>query len=234
MSAELTSERYSRQKDLVPEAAMKDIVALVIGVGAIGRQVALQLAAVGIRNMVMYDHDTVEESNLASQGYWEGNLGSNKVDCTAAVCRAINSSLIVTARDRKYTPNQIFQEERLQLDSKGDPVRVAVFCCVDSVDTRGAVWKALRNSAAFFVDGRMAAENIRVLASGDLRADDYYETTLFAESEGSVGSCTAKTTIYSANIAAGLMVSQFARWLRKQPIVRDQTLDLLASDFFVG
>jgi sulfur carrier protein ThiS adenylyltransferase len=41
----------------------------VIGVGAIGRQVALQLAALGVPDLSLYDPDTVAVENLAPQGY---------------------------------------------------------------------------------------------------------------------------------------------------------------------
>ena len=49
-----------------------------------------------------------------------------------------------------------------------------------------------------------------------------------------MGSCTARSTIYSASIAAGLMVAQFARCLRGVPVVSDQTLNLLAAELTVG
>ena len=49
--------------------------ATVIGVGAIGRQVALQLTAIVIRWLQIVDFDTVEPSKLASQCYWEDDLG---------------------------------------------------------------------------------------------------------------------------------------------------------------
>ena len=42
----MSSERYSRQKDIVPEERINQCQATVIGVGAIGRQVALQLTAI--------------------------------------------------------------------------------------------------------------------------------------------------------------------------------------------
>ena len=52
--------------------------------------------------------------------------------------------------------------------------------------------------------------------------------------EAYAGSCTSKSTIYSAGIAAGLMVGQFARWLRGLPVVPDQTLNLLAAELTVA
>jgi len=42
-----TRSRFVRQRELVPADRLSEITATVIGVGAIGRQVALQLAAVG-------------------------------------------------------------------------------------------------------------------------------------------------------------------------------------------
>jgi molybdopterin/thiamine biosynthesis adenylyltransferase len=52
-------ERDSRQRDLVPPDRLADCHALVIGVGAIGRQVALQLAALGMPRLTLVDPDDV-------------------------------------------------------------------------------------------------------------------------------------------------------------------------------
>ena len=84
--------------------------------------------------------------------------------------------------------------------------------------------------AALWVDGRMAAEALRVLASDRPAADDYYPATLFDPSRAYAGSCTARGTIYTASVAAGLMLAQTARWLRGTPVERDQTLNLLACE----
>jgi sulfur carrier protein ThiS adenylyltransferase len=73
------SERYSRQRDIVQPDRLAACRATVIGVGAIGRQVALQLAAMGIPWLQLVDFDVVEASNLASQGYLQDDLGRPKV-----------------------------------------------------------------------------------------------------------------------------------------------------------
>ena len=62
----------------------------------------------------------------------------------------------------------------------------------------------------------MLGEVIRVLVVADEPGRDHYPTTLFSQSEAQLGRCTAQSTIYTANIAAGLMLHQFARWLRGQ------------------
>jgi sulfur carrier protein ThiS adenylyltransferase len=92
------------------------------------------------------------------------------------------------------------------------------------------VWEAVKSQAAFFADARMAAEVVRVLASDRPATDAYYSTTLFDSGQAYAGACTAKSTIYTASIAAGLMVSQFTRWLRGLPVERDLLLNLLAAE----
>ncbi len=75
--------RFERQQDLVPQDRLATLTATVIGVGAIGRQVALQLAAIGIRRLQLVDFDRVELTNVTSQGYWQADVGQFKVDATA-------------------------------------------------------------------------------------------------------------------------------------------------------
>jgi sulfur carrier protein ThiS adenylyltransferase len=76
----------------------------------------------------------------------------------------------------------------------------------------------------------MSAEVLRVLVAHDVASRRHYPTTLFAAEEAYAGSCTAKTTIYCANVAAGFMLAQFAKWLRRLPIDPDVTLNLLTAE----
>ena len=215
-----TDERYSRQRDIVPPDRLAACKATVIGVGAIGRQVAIQLAAMGISWLQLIDFDNVEESNLASQGYLEDDLGRPKVQATADLCQQINHQLEVyeiTERFRRSTE-----------------VGNVVFCCVDSIDTRRLIWESVKDRSNFYVDGRMSAEVLRVLTACDVPSREHYPTTLFSASEAYAGTCTAKTTIYCANIAAGFMIAQFTKYLRLLPIDSDIQINLLASEINVG
>ena len=58
--------RFTRQQELVPQDTLMDSKVTVIGVGAIGRQVALQLAAIGVRQLQLMDFDVVEEAETIS------------------------------------------------------------------------------------------------------------------------------------------------------------------------
>ena len=215
----MSDERYSRQKDIVPPERIAQCRATVIGVGAIGRQVALQMAAIGIPWLQLVDFDVVEESNLASQGYLEEDLGKLKVEATAELCRRINSGLEVRVVPERF---------RRSMD-----VGNTVLCCVDRIDVRKLIWQAIGSQVSFWADGRMTAEVLRILTACDFESRKHYPETLFSAEEAHAGPCTAKTTIYCANIAAGLMVAQFTKYLRQLPIDADIQLNLLASELSV-
>ncbi len=219
MNAKHIENRYSRQQDIIPADRLAACKASVIGVGAVGRQVVLQLTAMGIPWLQIIDFDVVEPSNLASQGYLEDDLDKFKVDATTDLCRKINSGLeihVVSERFRRSTD-----------------VGNVVFCAVDSIDTRRLIWDSVKDKVNCFCDGRMTAETLRILTAYDCESRQHYPTTLFRANEAFVGSCTAKATIYCANIAAGLMIAQFTKYLRQLPIDPDIQLNLLASEFSV-
>jgi molybdopterin-synthase adenylyltransferase len=220
------ADRDIRQRDLVPPARLARCHAVVVGVGSVGRQVALQLAALGVPAMTLYDPDSVGPENLAPQGFWETDLGDPKVHAVANVAHQQFPHMELHAQ-----PERFRRSAPRSWPADRDNV---VFCCVDAIATRRLIWDAVKNVAAFFADGRIAAEVIRVLASGRPAADRAYQATLFGAEEAYSGSCTSKSTIYVASVAAGLMVAQFARWLRGQPVVTDQTLNLLAAELSAG
>ena len=214
------NERFSRQADIVPRQRILECSATVIGVGAIGRQVAIQLTAIGVPQLQLIDFDTVEISNLATQGYLQKDLGRPKVDATAEFVRAINNDLHV--------------EVMLDRFKRSTPVGNCVFNCVDSIVTRRHIWEAIHDKVNFYTDGRMSAEVLRVITACDEESRKYYPQTLFTAEQAHTGQCTAKTTIYCANIAAGFMLAQFTKYLRLLPVDYDIQVNLLASEINVG
>ena len=226
------ADRDVRQRDLVPPDRLARCHAVVVGVGAIGRQAALQLAAMGVPRLTFVDHDYVGVENLAVQGYAPHELGLAKVEAAAAACRLLNPDLAVTADAHRFRRSSV--GELAALKELLPDLDVVVFCCVDDVAARRLVWESTRDRIGFFADGRMAAEVLRVLVSTDPFADDPYAKTLFSPEQAYAGSCTAKSTIYSASIAAGLMAGAFARWLRDLPVERDVVLNLLSAELTVA
>ncbi len=216
----LIPDRDLRQRDILPPERLAHCRATIIGVGAIGRQVALQLAAIGLPSVQLVDFDRVEPVNLAPQGYLEEDLGQLKVEATAALIRRIHSQITLDLVPERFRRSLAVGE--------------VVFCCVDSIATRKLIWEALGQRVRFFGDARISAEVVRGLTAADERGRTHYPTTLFGAGEAFVGACTAKTTVFAANIAAGLLVSSFSQFLRGMPPEPDLTLNLLAAELSVG
>ncbi|QDT65201.1 tyrosine-type recombinase/integrase [Calycomorphotria hydatis] len=107
----------------------------------------------------------------------------------------------------------------------------AVFCCVDSISDRSAIWRTVKDRCQFWADGRMLGETIRVLAVTDAVSRERYSSTLFPQQEAQAGSCTSRSTIYAASIAAALMLHQFTHWLRGIEVDRDVLLNLMAGEY---
>ena len=212
-------DRFDRQSGLVPTELLMKAWATVIGVGSIGRQVALQLTALGVPKLQLIDPDEVTRTNITSQGYLTDDIGRPKVQATGDSCHQLEHLLSVHEIHDRYR--------------RKHKVGPYVFVCVDSITARAAIWRSLESHCAFWADGRMLGETIRVLAADDDVSRRHYGTTLFPQAEAQAGSCTSHSTIYSANVAAGLMLHQFVRHLRGAPLDPDASFNLTAGEYVV-
>lgn len=230
MTATTSTDRAIRQRDLVPPAELAHWHVLVVGVGAIGRQVALQLASMGADSMTLVDHDTVGIENLAVQGYSPDEIGLRKVVAVTASCCRLLPEIQIDARQGRFT-----RSSHLELDCLTKPSRpkLAVFACVDSMSGRRMIIDTARHHAHLIVDGRMAGETLRVLTVDEPPTDTYYATTLFEDAQAHPMPCTGRSTLYAASIAAGLMVSRFTQVLRGQSPGRDLLLQLASDELVV-
>ena len=62
----------------------------ILGCGAIGSSVAMQLARMGAEEMVLYDFDSVEIENVGVSQYFQSDIGEYKVDALKNHIHAIN------------------------------------------------------------------------------------------------------------------------------------------------
>ncbi|KAK3233854.1 Adenylyltransferase and sulfurtransferase MOCS3 [Cymbomonas tetramitiformis] len=129
LSAEDIS-RYSRQI-IMPgftaqgQAKLKNASVLVVGLGGLGSPAALYLTAAGIGRLGLVDSDMVEASNLHRQViHSERTVGTPKVDSAAAACRALNSSITISAHHHGLSPDnalQLVQSYDVVLDCTDNP-----------------------------------------------------------------------------------------------------------------
>lgn len=81
---------------LSAQEALSQAAVLIIGAGGLGCPAAIYLAACGVGQIGIVDHDSVEMSNLHRQIlHTEASIGMHKAESAAAACRALNSSIKV-------------------------------------------------------------------------------------------------------------------------------------------
>jgi len=128
--------RYSRQI-LLPQIGIEgqqrllNARALVIGVGGLGSPVAMYLAASGVGQLVLVDHDKVELSNLQRQiAHTTERIGVAKVTSAQHTLAALNPEVQVTAIIGQLDPGALVEQVRLA---------DAVVDCSDNFATRFAL-----------------------------------------------------------------------------------------------
>lgn len=103
--------RYARQLTLpeVGEAGqtkLRDARVLIIGAGGLGSPVALYLAAAGVGDLAIVDHDVVDRSNLHRQIlHREASVGQPKVRSAMATLTALNPAIRITPIEALVTPD---------------------------------------------------------------------------------------------------------------------------------
>lgn len=151
--------RYSRQL-LVPSFGVQgqqkllDSSVLVVGAGGLGSSAAIYLAASGVGQLGIVDHDVVALNNLHRQViHTEAAIGHLKVKSAAAACRAVNSSVDVVEHHALLTPvnsADIISKYDVVVDATDNvPTRYLIN------DTCVALSKPLVSGAALGMDGQL-------------------------------------------------------------------------------
>jgi molybdopterin/thiamine biosynthesis adenylyltransferase len=69
--------------------------AVVIGLGAVGRQLAAQLALLPITKLTLVDGKTVADKTVLADGYFTEDLDAARVHATAQYCHQLSPQLDV-------------------------------------------------------------------------------------------------------------------------------------------
>jgi len=210
---------HRRDADIINQDRLSQLDFMVVGVGAVGRNVALMLAYIGAARITLVDFDTVEPENLATQGFVPAQLGEPKVNAVCEDIKRIDPEIDVTVHFSRW---------------KRSMAAEVVFCCVDCIKARKFIFNAVKNDCRLFLDGRMTAETFQAHAVYDDDTTVDYRETFFAPGEAQGEACTAKATIYNSNIAAGFLTAAFTKWLRgidPEPCVN---VNVLTAEVVVG
>lgn len=226
----MPGNRTLRYSSIMSAEALERTHPLIVGCGAIGRQVALRLAQMGVTTMTIVDMDTVSEENLGPQGFSPTDVGRPKVQAIAA-----HIGMHIAAECRVTQHNGRVEEMPLE----GDLPFTHLFVCVDDMDVRGWIYANVYSKCpanCHYFDARMGAETLHIYnipgvhinpedASGQTlialeslqpRIDDYRSpNVLFPQSEAEEAPCTERATSYCADMAGALLCLFFSYTLRE-------------------
>lgn len=192
------NEHLTRQLDIIPVSCLGERIT-VIGAGAIGGWTTLALAKMGFSNLTVIDFDKVEVENMNSQFYRFKDIGKPKVKALQELVEEF-TNVRIEATEGRY--------------EKGVFPGI-VIAAVDSMAVRANVFGSHRNIAAntkAIIDPRMGAESalLFVVNPMEKRSCDSYSNSLYSDESAVRERCTAKATIYTANLLSGL-VSQVTK-----------------------
>ena len=136
MSHDKELQRYSRQLVLpqlgkAGQQKLQSARVLIVGLGGLGCPAAQYLAAAGVGDLGLVDHDVVQVSNLHRQIlYGEGDIGLNKVSVAERRLLHLNHHTTIVTRPEKFTTDRagfLAREYDLLLD------------CTDNFAARDAI-----------------------------------------------------------------------------------------------
>lgn len=185
------SDPFWRQLDIFDPKRFS-VPVTVIGAGAIGSFAVLALTKMGVRDVTVWDGDTVSEHNLPNQFFRVADVGRKKVEALAEIVRAFNGVEI---------------SPRAEMFDGLEAPRGIVISAVDSMAARSRIWAALRNNpwVTWYVDARMGGEVYcrYVVRVGDAEQRTRYEATLYSDASAVPQRCTAKAIMYNVLGVAG-------------------------------
>lgn len=175
----------------------------IIGVGAVGSKIALELAKLGIRDIHLWDKDIVEKHNLANQLFYLADVGKSKVQACAEHIK------LATGLD--VTQHNEFVEG-------STPLGRVVFLAVDTMEARKNIFETcLKNNfvTELVVEVRMGVEELRVYGFNPntrYEINDWIET-LVDDEQTVESACSAKTTVgATATLTAAFAVTRYMQW----------------------
>lgn len=184
----------------------------IIGCGATGQRVALELAGLGVQHMHLWDFDHIEPHNIANQlmAFGQSDVGKLKAEVLAARITTL-TGLIPTVHAVAATGRE--------------PLGHVTFLMTDTMASRHEIWqKAIKRKLGrkLMIETRLAPWEYRIYTVNPMlqsHIDGWERASAYQDDDEAVpeGACRAQTTIgATASIVAGQAVLQFMRWLKAE------------------
>jgi molybdopterin-synthase adenylyltransferase len=177
----------------------------IIGCGAIGSKLAVELAKIGVPKITLYDDDIVENHNLSNQAFSISHLGQNKAVATSMLIKAV-CDVEIEINQSRVTEDNVSE------------LRGFVFLCVDSMPTRRMLVNNLRKNPFItgIIEARMGVYDINVYDISPLDADKWLVLSSFDDSVVETSACGSPLSVgATSSIAASIMTWNYMKHYMK-------------------
>lgn len=164
----------------------------VIGAGATGSWLVLQLAKLGIKGELIhvYDFDRVEEHNIPNQAFDINQVGDAKVDALAKLVE-IATGTKVNVHGKRFTSGRLTGY---------------VFLMIDTMSGRKEIWEnsiKMKSAVKLLVEPRMGLDVGRVynVDPMNMKHIEEYEKCWYSDDEAEVSACGTSMTVITTAMA---------------------------------
>ena len=189
----------------------------VIGAGATGSKLVMELAKLGCENIHVWDFDTIESHNIANQLFGNQHIGMPKVEALQSIVK-------------EYTGTEITIHNEEVVDQ---PLSGIVFLLTDTMSSRKEIWEnciKFKLAIELMVETRMGVDNGRIYTINPKSLEEIkmWENTLVDDDVAEVSSCGSSISVGpTSSILAGWAVWQMIRW---HDILSGQSEDMLEHE----
>lgn len=191
---------YDRQTRIFDPAQHQDVCVAIIGLGNIGSNTAVFLARMGIKKMILVDHDTVEAHNLASQFFTSHDGEKLKADALAEHLRAIQPDIELVLKKEEYW---------------GEPLEASILVsAVDSLAIRRKICSGMKKNKyqPFVIDGRAGGGQVEVYS----QPASEWRATLAGRA--STDPCGGRFIAYASGMIASMIANNVKRHILTQSV----------------
>jgi sulfur carrier protein ThiS adenylyltransferase len=177
-------------------ARIADASAIVVGLGGVGRQLAMQLAALGVGRLWLVDAGRVSRRRVAVECYFADDVGHPKRHATAQLCHLVNPELEVST-SAQLSPRRLTSNDVL-------------FACEPGAAAEHAI-RAARPNVRYYIRVWAGQRGVRVTVTAGARPRvdvPRIDRERALQVVGEPGSHTAA-------LAAGLAVREFVRLVHR-------------------
>lgn len=186
---------------------MQEQVIVLAGLGGIGSWTALLLSRMQPNQIIMYDDDVIDRTNLAGQLYSQNLVGRHKVDGIASLMKDFSdfNSIVSIPRRIGVDDNELIA-----------PIMV---CGFDNMNARKAFFRNWckyiidnpdNRSKCLFVDGRLNMEEFQIFCiqgDDDYHIDKYATEALFNDEDAESDVCSMKQTTYCSSMIGSFIAN---------------------------